>query len=172
MILNEAVRQINRLSLLPRWSEIPQSGRQELTEQLMKAFPSERQASGAIDSWLRRNQWPPTVADIWGLASEFVDRPEPPLDRNCAACGGSGFKQGWELNTYLGGLDKNGNPVKTIDVITFDKWNELRRLVDGHKQAAVEAVGPCHCRYGIFLQQARHAEKMRKQEEREAKRGR
>ena len=136
MNLQESMRQLGRLSGLPKWNEIEPDGKKELARQMASAFRSEKTASEAIDKWLKTSQWPPTPADLWALSKEFREEPEIRPDRECKACCGSGWKQCWmrvsDGKTELL-LEPTGSPERNI----------------------YEAVTACHCDYGRFLEQKR-----------------
>ena len=168
----ESLRQSVRLSTLNGWDRMEEAGREELRSQLERIFPDERSASAAIDFWMLGNRWLPTPADLHSLAADFVERPQAPTDRRCGECGGTGFRPCWELHTYLGGLDRHGELIKTVERVTQEKWSELRKTVDGFTQRAVEAVEGCQCNYGRFLSTARRAERARKEAELHEKRAR
>ena len=174
MDLKAANRQVNRFASLHGWDKLEQSGREELVIQMGLAFADEKTASAAVGFWLKENKWVPTPADIHQLAAQFEEKPQAPTDRDCELCSGSGFKQCWELHTYLGGLDRHNQPLKTTERINFERYSELRKTVDDVKQRVCEAVEACSCAYGQFLAAARRAERLRKEaeaHERRQKRG-
>jgi hypothetical protein len=144
---------------------MPDEGKLELTEQMRTIFPDERSASRAVDMWMKENQWLPTPADLHKLAKETVNREHVPSNRDCQACFGTGYKQAWELRTYTGEVDHRGIPRFTVELITFEQYIDLRKKVDGHKQNVVAAVDACVCRYGMHLDAARAAERLRREDE-------
>ncbi len=157
-----ATRQMVRLAILPTWNGIQDEGKEELRQQLKGIFADEKTASKAIDIWMRDNKWVPTPMDLHALAADLAEKPYVAADRDCDTCQGTGFKTVYELHTYLGGVNKYNKPIKTVDLIDFDKWRELRQTVDEVSQRVAECSDACHCRYGQHLAQERRAERDRK----------
>jgi len=152
MTIAEAAQQINRLSPCGGWRELPNEGKVELATQMAALFQNKAHAARAIDRWLRNNRWVPTVVDLVELAIETDDRPKVTPDRRCPSCSGVGFREGWVLETYLGGIDRNGAPLCKTEQISEEAF--LRRKPDDTHRYSTCAVA-CECEYGQHLLAAR-----------------
>jgi hypothetical protein len=141
------------------WKELREEALVEMTNQMAEVFEDEKACGAAVSKGLANNQFMPTVADLHQLAEEFREREDVPIDRDCASCGGSGFKQAWELITYTGGFNKRGIPLSTVDRITWEQYREMSKEVDGINQKVSQGATACHCAYGKHLRHARLVDK-------------
>jgi hypothetical protein len=172
MTPQDAGRQLLRLTVCHRWETMEPAGHDELMRQLGALFPHEYQASAAINYWLEHNRYLPTPADLHDLAAQFVTEETVPKNLECELCGGSGFKQDWELVTYTGRVDRKGFPISTTERLSFAQYCDLRQKVDRIRQVVCEGVIACDCRYGQFLRSKRLVEQQRKEDKRQERKRR
>lgn len=141
-------RQILRLSALANPPQMDEGWR-ELEETLKREAISDEHAIRVVSQWIEQNRWCPSPKDLREMAEAAPARDFSKPDRDCNACGGTGWEHVWKLTTYESG---DGYNHKTVEILSNNQAAELRGKVDGKSQIIYSNVRRCTvCRYGRDL---------------------
>jgi hypothetical protein len=161
----EAIRQVNRLSVLPRFGELGEFGMAEFVRVVREGAETDEHAERAVTAWLNSNKWLPTPAELLELLATLPGRQIVPPNYGCVTCKGSGFEPVHVLVTYI--RHPNGEAKNCEErVITAEVAGQLASKVDGVSQVVTTGCRPCGCSYGRHLYRARAAKETESEEKR------